>query len=242
MNRLIATLLLCFFTSFSFASKQLDNEASGFIKAFNSGSFTEIKNVLGELKWKGIANQEVYDALLNQYNVYKEDVSKHGVKKTAHIVMGLATSGNDIYKTILEKDLDGVNNRYLKKYYKRAISEFELYARINPEISKGLEQAEDIEIKRIENMLNSNDFNVLLLGGKRVYYAHYTNKKLLKITEKRLIELYPQVSDNTGVQAVAYLAKSLSTDKNYKDLLIEVSNKASSKKLRKYAKKYLKSM
>jgi hypothetical protein len=244
MKKIIAVILLSLFSIVSYANAQLDNEISTYTATFNNGSYAEIKAVLGEFKWKGITDEGLYDALLKQFHHYKDDVSKLGVKNTAYISYGLASSGNDKYKEIIQNELDATRSKHLRKYYKKAIGQFALFARINPIISQGLEQAEDVEAQRVKNMLTASEADIVVIGAKRVYHSFHANSEMLAITERRLLELYPQARERDDIQASAYLAKALAKSGvvEYRELLRTILKDAPSKKLRSYVKKYLRSM
>lgn len=229
--------LLGMITMAAQANQQLEAEIKTYTAAFTSGSFAQMKDVLDELEWKGISDTRLYDAMLEQFNKSKANTDKAGLDQTAYLARGLARSGNDKYKKVIEDELAKEPHKKLVRHYTNALEEFAVYARQNAIISANLENAKDIHVQRVRNMLGSDQPEIMVIGAKRVYYAHYTDKELLDLTAKRLQDVYASADDNASIDAAAWLCKALAKSgmAGYKEVLTKVADTATNKKLKKYA-------
>ena len=244
ISTLLLTSLLSIISTVSYANSQLNKETENYIAAFKSGSFMQMNDALGDMKWKGITDKRIFNAMLKQFNQRKNNLDKAGIKQTAYLARGLAMSGSDRYKKILESELEVTSDKRLKKYYSRAISEFENYALLNPIISKNISKAKDIHVQRVKNMLSAEQPNIIVIGAKRVYHIHYANKELVSLAAKRLLDISATADDRQSIDAGAWLCKALSKSgmTQHREVLSKVADTAGNKRLRKYAAKYLKTM
>ena len=220
--------------------EQVDKEVQGYVSAFNSGAYAQMKDALGELDWKGISDSRIYDAMVEQFNKSKANTDKVSLDQTAHLARGLAMSGNDKYKAVIQAELAGEPHKKLVKHYNTALEEFAYYAKLNAIASANLDKAADIQVQRVKNFLSSDDPEIMVIGAKRVYNAHYSDKELLELAAKRLNDTFTTANDRSSIDAAANICKALAKSgmSQYKELLTKVADTAPNEKLKKYAAKY----
>lgn len=248
MKKMIVALLVSSLLSavsvVSYANNQLDTELLVYLRAFEGNSFTEMKGALGEMKWKGITDADIYEAMYSQFKKTKLSSNQVAISQTIYLVKGLALSGDDEYKNLIKAELDKKPHNKLIEPYKEALKSFDQYALWNPVISANLEQAGDIHLQRIENMLVSDHAELVATGAKKVSSLYYNDKKFIDLSARRLADIYPEANDTSSVKAATRLCEAISKSgqSQYKKLLKDVAETAKNKKLRKKAEVFVKAM
>jgi hypothetical protein len=166
------------------------------------------------------------------------------IAQTIYFVNGLALSGDEKYKKLIEAELDQKPHRKLKGPYKDTLKSFDQYAKWNPVIAANLESARDIHLQRIENMLTSDYPELIAVGAKKVIALYYNDKEFIALSAKRLTDIYATANDDESIEAAALLCEAISKSRmsQYKELLAKVAETAKNKKLRKYAESHLDAM
>ena len=236
---LFITSLISFVSTSVLANVQLDREISVYLDAFESNSFAQMKEAMDEMKWKGITDDRIYDAMLAQFKKTRLSDNKIALNQTAHLARGLALSGSAEYKAEIEKALKKSPHKSLVEEYEQALKDFDNYARWNPVISANLEQAKDIHIQRITNMLTSDHVELIAQGARGVHDTYYTDPILIEQTAQRLTSFYMSVKDDKSVDVAVLLCKALARSRmnQYKALLEKIAETAEDKELRKQAEK-----
>lgn len=233
-------LALISFNLSAFAATYAD-EVKKYTDTFKGNNFGASNALMGELSWKGISDQKVFDPLLKQYTEKKNNLGdKRSLKEAVTLAKGLSYSGNKKYKAVIEKDLAESDNNKFKKHLSKTIGNFDQYAKWNPVIFKGVAAAKNADKQRVMNMLNADIAELRAMGAKRLMRSYIGDKGLVDLANKRLQATYEAADSKTEVDAAAHLAKALAASGNseYKATLEKVAADASNKKVRKYAKKF----
>ncbi len=225
------------------AGSVVDQQIDKLIPVFESGNPAQVKKAAGSLAWTGISSPRLFDVvqtrLLNSYEL----TSKANIELSGWLIKALSYSGNDKYRGTLEKMLDEAAAKKVRGYAKKALPDLDRFKSWNPEINQGLTglNQEQTEQQRVKNMLASSNVELLRVGAKRIVHAYSFDNALLKLAESRLIKEYSSNNtDKVFIDAMAWLCKALASsgDTQYKATLTTVEQGATSKKLRKYARKY----
>ncbi len=248
MKRTIKTLFITAFLGVlsivCHANDELDSEISRYLSAFKSNSFVEMKVAIDEMRWKGITDKSIYEAMLMQFNKSKLSTDRVAINQTAYFIRGFSFSGDEDYKKLLEKELAKGPHRKLVRHYEEAIENIDNYAKWNPVIAANLEDANNVHVQRIKNMLTSDYMEMISAAAKDITAIYYNDKELIDLTARRLVDIYEKADDDASVETAILLCKAVSKSgmSQYKELLAAVAEKAENKKLRKTAAKYLKKM
>ncbi|MBL4761092.1 MAG: hypothetical protein JKY93_00155 [Gammaproteobacteria bacterium] len=105
---------------------------------------------------------------------------------------------------------------------------------------------EDNPVRAIEDLirvLSSGDYLSMREAAQFIEFYAYFDKAVLDALNKQITERYlDENSEKIELDSVAWLCRALarSTAPEYKDTIVMVKDKATNKRLRKYAKRYLK--
>lgn len=237
------TVLLCILhTSYIFAENALQVEIQGFVKEFRAGNFS--RKLINELEWSGISDTRIYDlaeaVLLANYKSTDSEM----IEQNSWLAKALSQSGQPKYRATLDKVLKSKKSpEKLVRHAKKARTRLEEFRIWNPIIAKDVHKAPagKLNEKRAQNMLSSDNPVMLRLGAKRVYYKYFDDTGLLEIVKSRLLNDFNMATDGVHIDAVAWLCKALgrSGKLEYRSALETVTEKASNKKISRYAAKSL---
>lgn len=228
------------------ASAMQDEIAS--IKAKISSGYGGVRDALNDLQWSGYQDEGVYDLIADLLKQSYQSGDKQSIEHNSWYAKGLGFSGLKKYEALLEQVASSGVSTKLAKHATKAIENLNKYAEWNPVIAQGLgsvASGDGLEIKRVQNMLNSSFYELKRTGAKRVYYRYYADQQLLDKVEKTLLANYQKISNESlQVDALAWMCKVLgkSLDTKYADTLRKVADGSSSSKLIKHAKKELRRM
>ncbi len=217
-----------------------ENELQEFIKIYEDRSTSVPKRIIDKLEFSGISDAKLYDIiekrLLDEYQSGNaEDVS--WLAKT------LAYSGQEKYKKTLTQVLDTVRNPKVQKHVRKALERLPLYRVWNVDIKKDTEElsGDVLYRKRTINMVNSGNSHLTMIGAKRIWFHHPTDKLFVSAAKDKLLSsLKVSELSRRDVDALGWLCKVLgkSGDSQYRAVLLEISRSASNRRVRNYAKKY----
>jgi hypothetical protein len=239
--------MLALFSVSAWADKAgLEDEIKHYAKIFSGNSFEAHRGAIGDLAWLGISDARVYDPLEKKVLEKYMDDDKHTVEAVSWYVKGLALSGKNKYRATMEKVLAESNSKKIKKHTTKALDRLENYINWTPIISAGLKGAPagQLGIKRAHNMLKSSILELQRTGAKRIFYEYNTEQELLEVAKDTLLASYKSSNtDKLWIDTMAWHCKALgsSGDEKYRAILEDVLANASNSKLKKYAKKSLKS-
>lgn len=218
------------------------SESQPFIDYFNKNHRANIKSKVDELYWSGISDTRLFDIIESELKSGYMDNSKMALETNSWLVKGLAVSGNRKYIKTMEEIIQSSSPKKLKKHTENAIATLEQYSVWLPIMNKGIENVpiSKRSAKRVQNMLESDNSEMIRIGAKRVYHHHIDDKSLVAAAGKSLIKNFNNSNESVHVDAMAWLIKALaqSRDSKHKETLNRVAQEGSNKKIVKYAKKY----
>lgn len=223
---------------------EIEAEIQEAIRHFSSNSTSAYRNAIEKLKWAGISDRRVYDDVERRLLADFMSTDKHAVEAIAWRAKALSVSGNRKYQPTLQKVMNDAASKKVRKYGNQANTRLDNYIIWNPIIAAGTEKAAKGKLnqKRIANMLSSKVLELNRGGAKLTYRDYSANDKLLKLVEKKLLEIYKVDPRNKlEIDTTAHLAKALagSGKEQYKSTLEKVMNETTSPKVTKYIKKYM---
>lgn len=240
---LFVITLLAASTAFGGAAV-IEQQIDKLIPVFESGTLPKIKSATDTLSYSGISSSRLFDvAETRMMKGYTRD-DKPDIEMTGWLIKAISYSGNSNYQSVLQKITTSHAPKKVRGYAQKGLLTLQQYASWNPEISANLDglDAGQADIQRVKNMLASSSYDLVRAGAKRIYYAHNDNAELLKLAEERLLKEYKTKSnENVFVDAMAWLCKALavSSDVSYTATLQKVASDSPSRKVQKYAKRYL---
>lgn len=250
-NRLKISLAAIVFTSFfgtnlMAAQSDIDAEISQYIAIFEADDLLAERKVMDKLNWAGHTSEALYDVIEKELNLIKNADDKESKRQASWYAKSLSTSGNDKYRETLKDVAANSSNKKARKHAAIALDRIDVYKTWNSVISANLADAPvgRLEEARIKNMLNSDDYELVRVGAKRISFEHYQDQELIELSKARLTKEWRLVSqDNTyQLDAVAWLIRNIGSanDTSGLPLLNEIKNESKIKKLRKYAAKSIK--
>lgn len=244
---LILITSLTLFTSPSLFANQadLDAELDQYIEIFNGENFSKQRSAIEPLGWSGLSDPILFDQIEDKLMATMNEEDKVAVERASWYAKALALSGNQKYKETLTKAKTEATHKKVRKHAATALERLAKYSQWNPIISQGVSDAPSgqLEQARIKNMLASGDYPLIRLGAKRIYHAHSDDAELVSQARQLLLSEYKTANDKDRdqVDAIAWLIKALaqSGDSANKPALEEIIANSNSKKIKKYAKKYV---
>lgn len=241
---LLRSLLLGAFLAFATGVQAAPETPEEFIKIFQSGGQLEEEKAAQALEWAGLSAPQLFD--LVEANTFKSlplATDKVTINYVAYLTKGLAYSGNEKYRTSIQKIIDQAPNRKVKKYAEQALSILTAHATLNPIIAPEAWPSHPHPTldQRLANMLNSDNTELVRLAAKRMHYTLYYPPELLALLNAAIERNYQKPLDDERLDAIAWACRALAGSRTaeYKPTIVKVSTGATEKKLRSYAKKYL---
>ena len=218
-------LVLCiaiFFSAFATAASKED-DVNRYVQIFDGDSSLHTAAV-ESLAWTGISDVRVFDPLERRILNEAQQAASDGRKKDqiAYYLRALGFSGQPKYASTLAKFAsDGPYERYAKT----ALLNLALYQNWNPVISNraSFDPKYSDDVNRILNMLRSTDFQLKMIGAKRVFYSN-KDEVLLEMLAEQIRTTYT-MNDPAINDPIAWLVKALGSAKQpkYQSLLQEVA-------------------
>lgn len=222
------------------------SEAESYLNAFESSAISLRKDKAELIVYSGITDDAVFDKieklLLQDFN--QNTRSGAWVDYVAWMTKALASSGNEKYRQTIEKIITEANNGKVKKYGRIALKMLDQYKQWKPLLNKDTDiKFDDPMHKYYYNMLRSNDFELMAIGGKRVFWEKIYKRELVDALNEAILKNYNKVpNDGDLIDGFAWMIRALGNagagaDK-YKNTLREVAENANNRKIKKYAIKY----
>ena len=234
----------------------LDKERDDLIKEYKtiSSSFEtdkkqaakQIKVLVQELKWSGIADEKLFDPMEKDLlSIYLSATGGAEVEYSSWLVQALAFSGQDKYKQTINKVQFKAGSEKTMRHAQTSFDALPKYSRWNPVISTDLDKVDYAEVprKRVVNMLNATDPELVRAGASHILSQYKHDKEMLENVKQVLLAIYKDASkDNEYAEAAAWLCKVLgsSGDRGYLPVLEEVKNNTNHKTVLRWAEKSIK--
>ena len=239
-------LVFCAFAIHSpLASAVEPSSPEEYLRVFQSGLKIEKQNAAASLAWAGISSPKLFDLIEKEVlDNYQSASSRNSVAYVAWMIKALSFSGNEKYRATLGKVVTETKARKLRKYGTYALEQLSLYKKYNPIIAPKAwpEHKHPSLNQRLINMLKSNEYELIRIAAKQINNEYNYQPELLAAVDQAIKAHYKTVNDPLSVDAIAWACRSIagSRDEQYKAIIEEVSKNALNRKLRKYARKYLK--
>lgn len=236
MRMMLLNLLVVTFACLA-DPKDIEYEVIYFSERLKQDPYGGNTGLVEQLRWSGIQDHLVYDPvrdhMLERYRFVFADESADQVVALSKI---LALSGMDQYRA----DLEAIGGH-------RSIVALEtlaLQAHRNTVLTAGLLEAPKgrLDQRRTQNMLQSGDPEMIGVAAQRVYREYTSDSEIMASVNASLLKNYNLGMKNAVYhQSVRWLIKALaqSGDTKYRSTLEEVSEKAKSRRIARYAKKNL---
>ncbi len=253
MKRIIAFFLVTsigfFSSSESFSQNSAIKEKNEFIQqtlVALSGDPKAQSNAAKSLVNKGVQSERIYNRIAELIQLYSENPSdKKLYNHIGWLVKGLAYSGDELYRPIIESLSQDGKGR-VKKHAKKALKILDEQRELNPIINQeNLYTGEQTwkAIREANIVSFSNEYKMIKDIGGRALKKHSYDPFIFNAMHQRILSDYQTESkDKRKIDAYAYWLKVMThfPIKDYIDTMQQVSESAGDKKLRKYAKSYLK--
>ena len=240
----VSLIVLCLV--FVCLSAQAEIAKSEYIEIFTNGSSVQQREAAKGFRYLGLSDPEIFDLveqrLLERYATAE---SNNAVETVAWLTKGLGYSGLAKYRSTIELVAsENSPTGKARKHASNALSELDVYAVWNPVISdtSNWNAEESDDLNRYVNMLRSDILELKRIGAKRVYHERITSEYVLAVLQAQSDENYKTVSkDKVFIDTLAWMCKGLAATAlpEYRPTIVEVSQNAGAKKVRKYALKYL---
>jgi hypothetical protein len=245
MRRLLQLgLFLMSLNAISAFANTEQQEIDEYINTFNTGSSKAQTSACNELLWSGISDTRLYDVierkLLEVLPTAAED--KRAIDLVAWYSKALGASGNDKYRKTLDKVVNG-GHKKLAKYGQEGIAMLPDYKKWNPIISstKNHLPGKSLQVNRFLNMLRSQEWDLKLLGTKRINYEKISDPDVLGVLKAEILKNYKSVTPDQ-VDTMQWMVRTLAAlgAPQYLETIQEVSAKSTNNVLTKYADKIIK--
>ncbi len=246
MHKLLAALALCGASLLSLpASAMVDSQTlESMYKTLNGGNLSAMAKVAEQMVYYGIEDDRLYQQLAKTIEANLVPESTKIADNVAWLSKGLAASGDDKYKPVLEK-MVASDDAKLKRYGKESLEQLELYKQWNPLIrdhssdglafEKGLYQV-------YYNMISTQEPELMRIGAKRIEFERVSDPLVLDRLRDRLMdEAFNGDGNGDWADAVSWMARALAVcgGDQYRPDLLKVGEDAPNRKIARYATKYL---
>lgn len=220
-------------------STSAEDEIEKYIKLYENRSLEVSKVTAGELEFSGITDTRLYDVI--ERRLLDEYQSKDA-EPSSWLAKTLAYSGQSKYKATLTKIVNTTKSRKLKRHTKLALVRLPQHTAWNIDIGEGTAGlvGDSLYRKRTINMINSNHTHLMMLGARRVWFHHPTDKMFVAAVKDKLLATYnSETLSKRDVDALAWLCNVLgkSEDPKYRQVLLDVAASSPNKRVGRYAKK-----
>ena len=211
-------------------------------------SLDDQMDALNKLQWSGLSDPALFDLLEDKLlKNYATAKSKQDLDLISWYAKSLGTSGLDVYRDTFRKIIQSKSHKKIRKYAQEGLDNLQKYKRWNPILtdpSLWNEDSTDFS-NRLANMIRSDVWQLRSIAAKRILADNvYDDETLMQILEQAIKKDYGiDYTSKTQILTLAFMCRALagSGKPEYKATLLEVEQNAGNKKVRKYARKYLKS-
>lgn len=235
-----AILLAVFSTSLAHAAS-LEDDVNRYVERFSANK-TVSEEVVESLEWMGLSDTRLFDVIESRAIAGAEPgrTDRKTRKAVLLYIQALGYSGQEKYQPTLKKFSPDLT---YGRRAKHALEAIPYYKKWNPVISNraSFDAKYSDDVNRVLNMLRSDDFLLKRLGAQRVYEENKDAILLSTLDTEIRASYMKNNNDDDYVDSVSWMVKALGSAKQeqYRPLLQEVSVKAPSKKIRKYAEEAL---
>jgi hypothetical protein len=240
---LLSLLLAMTHSVHASSSAVLDAELNS-IKQEVAGELPQVLTAIDRLEWSGISDTDVFDILAARLETNYSNNGTAAQELNAWLAKALSLSGQEKYEILLNNILASKTSKKLRRHVEIAGERLRQHKRWNPIIAKNNHlantQQELVEMRTL-NMLRSTNYELATAGARLVHNRYRDNAVLMAEVQKILAAEYRSSRHPAHLDTMAWMCRALgeSGDSQYKALLTQIANdKATHKKIKRYAKKY----
>lgn len=194
---------------------------------------------------EGFSSPLIFDPIEVNVNKYlplsdQESVVVYFVSQ----VRALGYSGNEKYKETLQRVVKEAKTRGIRKHAEKALQDLGEYASLNKIIAPAQWPGAPVLSveQRLLNMIESSSPKLQLMAAMQLHGSGRPDEKMLAASVDSIKKNYLRELNHDEVDAIAWLCKFVASTKSsvHKETIELVSINAKTKKLRRYAKGYLK--
>lgn len=240
---LLFSLIVIF--SFNVHASSNNEETQKYLDIFSNGEWSEQLKACNELQWIGFTDTQVFDVIESDLIAGHINArSKEALDKMSWYSKVLGISGNEKYRATLEQVAQSNAHKKVKKYANEGLDNINKYKKWNPIIrdQSNINPEKSALINGFSNMIRSDDWELKRIAAKRIFFDKITDAYLLRIVEEDIKKHYKDnISGRVEIDSLAWLTKAVASsgNLNYEAIVTEVANNASNRKVKNYAKKYL---
>lgn len=241
----LSSLLMAIGLAFASAVQAAEPETpEEFVKVFQSGGQLEQEKAAQALAWAGLSSPQLFDLVeAAALKSLPQATDKVTINYVAHLTKALGYSGNEKYRTTIEKIIAEAPHKKLRKHAQQALPTLAVYAKLNPLIAPESwpTSAHPSLNQRLANMLKSENTELIRFAAKRIHHSQDYQPELMALLAGTIEKNYQQALDRERLDALAWATRAIAGSRNlqYKPTVEKVATAAADKKLRKYATKYL---
>lgn len=253
-----AVLLLIVVFAFPFSATaadledQLLQEVDGYIDALVKAEDNDLIAVAREITSSGLSDVRLFDnvktILENKHQelLTEPDDDELLIYQTMTIVRTLASSGNDMYMPVLYNIMRESNSRGVRNRAKHVLSKIKFYRDRNA-IMQNMDSHVDgqsLQSTRMLNLLKNDNLIMSRFASEEIVRKGSAEPAVQEWIAQRLEERVHKVQGKLAIDTYAWYCKVLGTvnKTKYADFLTTLINdKSVDSKIRKHAKKILKS-
>lgn len=214
----------------------VDAELAALIRDFDSGT-QELKPLVERrIKWTGITDPRLFDRIDQRLMSECTRVDFGEGEDCGWMAQALAFSGQEKYRARLDWLRTSTDSGKLVRHLESSLEALPVFARWNPMISAGLEQAPPGGLRkaRVMNMLRAADPKLARAGASFVYDEFSRDREVTDLVRDRLLALYrePAYAD-----VAAWLCKALgqSGNRDYLPVLRQVRDAGTRSSVQRWA-------
>ena len=240
----IAYFFITFLPAARAASTPLLQAEIDELKAGFAGNVAQVRAAIDKAEWTGMTDPAVFEPVAERLKAGYQGTSAPELELNSWLAKALALSGDAKYRPLFEEILVSQAKGKLKRHVETAKERLAQFERWNPVIAKDNHLAtsrEELAILRVANMIEASDPELSSAGIRRVYHAYLDKPALLDKVNQKLLAEYKTEGSAAHLDALAWACRTLgeSGASQYKSTLEQIEkDKATPKKIARYAKKY----
>ena len=238
---ILATLL----STTVFAYSTIDEQIDSYLNTLETADDSSKIKMLERLQWSGLRDERLYDTIEGKVLALYQTSGMEKVEFKTYLyhIRALGYSGNEKYRSTLDKVRAEASAKKARKIAQRALTDLNNYVIWNEKIanSDAGVTGKDVETTAYMKMLNVDDPVVQRIAAKAIYNTQLMDEDLLKLVADKLIAVYwKEGLSKTEQDVAAWFCKAIgqSEKPEFRTLLTTVTENTPYKKIRKYAKKY----
>lgn len=188
-----------------------------------------------------ISAGELFYGTGNYYVVHAGGSDEDRIQEISYLLKLLGVSGNEKYRVTLETIAKSSMGR-VRKYANESLDSLDKYSIYAPVIRQDLDRddVEDLNLKRVTNMLCSGHVELARAGSKIAYRSYPKNSEVLDCAAKGVRELATQTESEYYIDGIRWLIKLIGNSGNpeYLPALEYVISNSNEKSITSDAKKF----